>query len=156
MAGRKYPYWPAWDGGKASPIILKCVELCGKRWKTKNLGTYVNRDMRDKPGEKSVHATGFACDLSYKDEAQAREIWDFFVNNSEALLVSEVHWYRYGRNKGNFGAGYRSSRGAGKAGVRIYETAQESAGTGGQWLHIELEDQDPAEWEKTFRALKPA
>jgi hypothetical protein len=112
--------------------------------------------MRDKPGEKSVHATGFACDLQYKDETQAREIWDFFVNNSKALGVAEVHWYRYGRNKGKFGAGYRCSRGEGKTGVKIYETAAESAGTGGQWLHIELEEQDVAKWEETFRALKPA
>lgn len=154
MTARKYPYYPAWDGKKESAIIAKCVDLCHRRWKTTNLGTYVNRDMRDKPGEKSVHATGFAADIGYKDEAQAREIWDFFVTNSEELLVSEVHWYRYGRNKGKFGAGYRSSRGQGKAGVRIYETAQESAGTGGAWLHIELEDQDPAEFEAKFRALK--
>jgi hypothetical protein len=156
MANRKYPYYPATDGKAASPIILKCVELCGKRWKTTNLGTYVNRDMRDKPGEKSVHATGFACDIGYKDETQAREIWDFFVNNSKALGVAEVHWYRYGRNKGKFGAGYRCSRGEGKTGVKIYETAAESAGTGGQWLHIELEEQDVQAWEATFRALKPA
>ena len=152
---RKYPYFPAYDGKHAQPIILKCVELCGKRWGTKNLGTYVNRDMRDKPGQLSTHATGFSADLAYKDEAQARIIWDFFVTNSKALGVAEVHWYRYGRNKGKFGAGYRCSRGEGKAGVRIYETAAESAGTGGAWLHIELEEQDPEAWEATFRALKP-
>ena len=151
---RKYPYYPAWDGKHESAIIAKCVELCGKRWHTRNLGTYVNRDMRDKPGEKSVHATGFAADIGYKDETQAREIWDFFITNSKALGVCEVHWYRYGRNKGKFGAGYRCSRGEGRDGVKVYNTAAESAGTGGSWLHIELEDQDPAEWEAKFRALK--
>jgi hypothetical protein len=149
---RKYPYYPAWDGKKPSPLILKCAELSMRRWKgTKNLGTYVNRDMRGKPGQKSVHATGFALDLGYKDEAQAREIWDFFVNNSLALNVAEVHWYTFGK----FGAGYRCSRGEGKPGVKIYENAAESAGTGGKWLHIELVDMDVAEWEQRFRALKP-
>ena len=107
--------------------------------------------MRGKPGQKSVHATGFALDLGYKDEAQAREIWDFFVNNSLALNVAEVHWYTFGK----YGAGYRCSRGEGKKGVKIYENAAESAGTGGKWLHIELVDMDVAEWEQRFRALKP-
>jgi len=158
MANRKYPYYPAYDGKKASEVILRCVELCNKRWGTTNLGTYVNRDMRDKPGEKSVHATGYAADIGYKDEAQARIIWDYFVLNSKALGVAEVHWYRYGRNKGKFGAGYRCSRGEGRAGVKIYETAAESAGTGGAWLHIELEEPKGGadKWEEVFRATKPA
>lgn len=149
---RKYPYYPAWDGKKPSTLIVKCAELCGKRWKgTKNLGTYVNRDMRGKPGQKSVHATGFALDLGYKDETQARDIWDFFVGNSLALNVAEVHWYTFGK----YGAGYRCSRGEGKTGVKIYANAEESAGSGGMWLHIELVDMDPTEWETRFRALKP-
>lgn len=136
--------------------MIKCVDLCNRRWKTRNLGIYNNRDMRDKPGEKSVHATGFAADLGYKDERQARQIWDFFVLNSKVLKVAEVHWYEYGRNKGKFGAGYRCSRGEGRAGVRVYNTAAESAGRGGKWIHLELEDQDVEEFEKNFRALKPA
>ena len=149
---RKYPYYPAWDGKRPSPLILKCADLSRRRWPgTVNLGTYVNRDMRGKPGQKSVHATGFALDLGYKDEAQAREIWDFFVNNSLALNVAEVHWYTFGK----YGAGYRCSRGEGKQGVKIYENAEESAGTGGKWLHIELVDMAVAEWEQRFRALKP-
>ena len=161
---RKYPYYPAWDGGKASPLILKCVELCGKRFKTTNLGTYVNRDMRDKPGEKSVHATGFAADIGYagkgkhfgiSDEQLARRIWDYFIFNSKELGLAELHWYNYGRNKGLFGCGYRCSRGEGKLGVKVYKTEKESAGRGGPWLHIELEDQDPAEWAQKFIDLKP-
>ena len=140
---RKYPYYPAWDGKKPSALILKCADLSRRRWPcTTNLGSYVNRYMRGKPGQKSVHATGFALDLGYKDEAQAREIWDFFVGNSLALNVAEVHWYTFGK----FGAGYRCSRGEGKKGVKIYENAEESAGTGGKWLHIELVDLDVAEW----------
>lgn len=150
---RPYPYFPAFDGGKASPVILKCVELCQKRWKVSNLGTYVNRDMRDKPGQKSVHATGFACDMG-ADIATLQKMWDWFIAHSEELKLAEAHFYKMPNTK--FGAGYRCSRGPGKKGVVVYKTAKESAGSGGLWLHIELEDQDPAHFEKVFRALKPA
>lgn len=150
---RPYPYFPAFDGGKASPVILKCVELCQKRWKVSNLGTYVNRDMRDKPGQKSVHATGFACDMG-ADIATLQKMWDWFIAHSEELKLAEAHFYKMPNTK--FGAGYRCSRGPGKKGVVVYKTAKESAGSGGLWLHIELEDQDPADFEEVFRALKPA
>lgn len=150
---RKYPYFPAYDGGEASELIRRCVDLCGRRYRTKCLGTYVNRDIRDKPGELSTHATGFACDLAYKDEAQARVIWDFFVLNSKALGVCAVHWYNYGRNKGLTGAAYRCNRGEGRAGVKVFKNNE--LGRGGAWLHIELEG-DADEFEAAFRALKPA
>ena len=67
---RKYPYYPSFDGKGAQPGTEKLVELCGKRQKTKNMGIYVARLMRNShtegkkigdPGmEKylSVHATG--------------------------------------------------------------------------------------------------
>jgi hypothetical protein len=147
---RKYPYYPAWDGGKTQPITTKALELLGKRYGVKSLGAYVNRDMRDKPGEKSVHSTGFACDFSYKDEAQARIIWDYLLKYSAELGVCELHWYRFGE----FGAGYRCSRAEGKAGVKVYKNRAESAGVGGQWLHLELAEQDPAAWETFFRTHK--
>ena len=60
----------------------------------------------------SVHATGYAADIQYKDEAQAREMWDWFLANSKALGLCELHWYAYGE----YGAGYRCSRGEGKKG----------------------------------------
>lgn len=150
---RPYPYYPAWDGGHASPLILRAADLLQRRHKgTRNLGTYVKRDMRDKPGELSVHATGFALDLGYKDEAQARTIWDELVGNSLLLGLAECHWYRFGK----FGAGYRCSRGEGKKGVKIYGSRAESAGVGGAWLHVELCDMPPDDWEQRFRSLKRA
>jgi len=172
---RKYPYYPAFDGKKASPLILKCVELTGKQFGLKNLGTYTNRLMRNShtknmklgdPGSEqwlSTHATGFACDLGYaglgkkhglSDEQYARKIWDFFIFNSKELGLAEMHWYNYGRNKGLFGCGYRCSRGEGKLGVKIYKTDAESAGRGGAWFHIELCEQDPDEWAEKFLKLK--
>lgn len=156
MGNRPYQFYPAWDGKAASPLITKVAELCQKRWAgTKNIGTYVNRDMRGKPGQKSVHATGFALDLSYRDETQARTIWDYFLANSKALGLQELHWYAYG----DYGAGYRCSRGEGKAGVKIF-TADDNAGSyqgNSNWLHIEVDKTfDPAKWEEVFRATKPA
>jgi hypothetical protein len=156
---RKYPYYPAWDGKKASPLILKVAELSLKRWpKTVNLGTYVNRDIRGKPGEKSVHATGYALDLGYTDEKQARIIWDYFLGYSKELGICEVHWYKYG----TYGAGYRCSRGENKAGVKIF-TATDNAGPGGKWLHLEIDHLfggvkggDVARWEEVFRSLRPS
>ena len=112
MSNRPYPYYPSWDGKATQPVTAKLVELCRKRWGTKSLGTYANRPMRNNAGL-SVHATGYAADIQYKDEAQAREMWDWFLANSKALGLCELHWYAYGE----YGAGYRCSRGEGKAGV---------------------------------------
>jgi hypothetical protein len=155
MSNREYPYYPAWDNGKVTPGIERLVDLCKKRWGLKNLGTYVNRDMRGKPGEKSVHATGAAADIGYATEEQARTVWDWFLANSKALGVCELHWYAYG----DYGAGYRCSRGEGKKGVKVF-TATDNAGSyegNPKWLHIELSPemcQNPDEFEKAFRALK--
>ena len=151
MSNRVYPYYPAWDGKTTQPVTSKLVELCKARWGLVSLGTYANRPMRNNAGL-SVHATGYAADLKYKDETQAREIWDWFLANSKALGLCEMHWYAYG----DYGAGYRCSRGEGKAGVKIF-TAEDNAGSyegSPNWFHIELANQTPENFEKVFRALK--
>ena len=150
MANRPYPYYPSWDGKKTQPVTAKLVELMSKRWSTKSLGTYVNRPMRSGAGL-SVHATGYAADIQYKDEAQARIIWDWFLANSKALGLCELHWYAYG----SYGAGYRCSRGEGKAGVKIY-TADDNAGSyegNPNWLHFEMANQTAEAFEAAWRAL---
>jgi hypothetical protein len=99
----------------------------------------------------SVHATGYAADIQYKDEAQAREMWDWFLANSKALGLCELHWYAYG----DFGAGYRCSRGEGKRGVLIY-TAENNAGSyqgNPNWLHFEMAKQSAEAFEAAWRAL---
>jgi len=151
MSNRVYPYYPSWDGKTTQPVTAKLVELCKARWGLTSLGTYANRPMRNNAGL-SVHATGYAADLKYKDETQAREIWDWFLANSKALGLCEMHWYAYG----DFGAGYRCSRGEGKTGVKIY-TATDNAGSyegNPNWFHIELANQTPEHFEQVFRALK--
>ena len=151
MANRRYPYYPAWDGKVTQPITARCVDLCKKRYTITDLGTYVNRPMRDKP-DLSTHATGYAMDLGHSDIKVLEAIWTFFTTNSLACRVSEVHFYKMPGTK--YGAGYRSSRGEGTAGIVKYKTLEESAGTGGMWIHLELEKQDPDHFEEVFRALK--
>ena len=150
MSNRVYPYYPSWDGKKTQPVTAKLIELCKARWNTKSLGAYVNRPMRSGAGL-SVHATGYAADIQYKDEAQAREMWDWFLANSKALGLCELHWYAYG----TYGAGYRCSRGEGKAGVKIY-TADDNAGSyqgNPNWLHFEMANQTAEAFEAAWRAL---
>jgi hypothetical protein len=147
MTARKYPFYPAWNGEATSPITKKFYDLCKKRWAFTNLGMYANRQMR---GSKnlSVHATGFAVDMGYPatraGRTAAKEAWTWLLDNSEILLICEVHDYAF-RNpaqpetdKTAWGRGYRCSRGPGQKGVKIF-TSKDNAGTpGGAWLHVEI------------------
>jgi hypothetical protein len=173
---RKYSYYPAFDGKGAQPGTEKLAALCAARWKTKNIGIYSNRLMKNDhtagkkigdPGmEKflSVHATGAALDCQYPNETVAKEMWNWFLGKSEAgehseiLGLEEIHWYAHG----NFGAGWRNSRGEGKKGVKIF-TATDNAGSyqgSPMWLHIEISPamaKDPERFEAAWRSLpKPA
>ena len=164
MTGRKYPFYPSWDGGATSPITKKFYDLCKRRWSFTSLGFYANRQMR---GSKnlSVHATGFAVDMGYpatrEGRAAARQAWDWLIENSEALLLCELHDYAY-RNpaqpesdKTAWGRGYRCSRGPGQKGVKLF-TSTDNAGTpGGVWLHAEISNEwdSPEDFEAAWRAL---
>lgn len=163
---RKYSYYPSFDGKGAQPGTEKLAELCAKRWKTKNIGIYNNRLMKNDhtagkkigdPGmEKflSVHATGAALDCQYPSETVAREMWDWFLTHSEALGIEEIHWYAFG----DYGAGFRCSRGEGKAGVKIF-TKTDNAGSyqgSPSWLHIEISPsmaKDSVAFENAWRSL---
>ena len=164
MTARKYPFWPSWDGGATSPITKKFYDLCKRRWAFTNLGMYVNRPMR---GSKnlSVHASGFAVDMGYPPtragRAAAKEAWTWLVDNSEALLLCELHDYSY-RNpaqpesdKTAWGRGYRCSRGPGQKGVKLFDSKDNAGTPGGVWLHAEISNEwDSAEeFEKAWRAL---
>ena len=149
---RPYPYYPA----KASTGKLagteKLVELCGRRWKTKNLGTWVVRDMRGKPGQLSVHATGAAADIGYPDRKTGEAMWDWFLAHTFELGICEIHDYSFGK----YGRGYRCSRGEGAKGVKVYANEAESAGSGGAWLHLELSVEmaaDAVKFETAWRSL---
>ena len=154
---RKYLFYPAYNGGKASPVLTWFVKACNKRWGFTNLGIYVNRAVRNPyaKGALSVHATGWACDIGYPSTRAGRrtavEAWEWLLAHTEELRIAEIHDYRFGE----FGRGYRCSRGEGQKGVVEYRNAKESAGKGGSWLHVEIEDtwESAKDFEAAWRAL---
>lgn len=154
---RPYPFYPAWDGKKASPVVIWLVKAMNRRWGFTNYGIYANRPVKNPyaKGALSVHATGWACDVGYPSTKAGRrtalEAFEWLLEHSEALRVSEIHDYRFGA----FGRGYRSSRGEGMAGVKVYTSRKESAGVGGCWLHIEIENtwESAKAFEEAWRAL---
>ena len=164
MTARKYPFYPSWDGKATSPITKKFYDLCKRRWAFTNLGMYVNRPMR---GSKnlSVHASGFAVDMGYPatraGRAAAKEAWEWLVENSEALLLCELHDYAY-RNpaqpdtdKTAYGRGWRCSRGAQEKGIKIFTKSDNAGSFGGVWLHAEISNEweTAADFEAAWRAL---
>lgn len=137
---RKYPYFPTVPVASGKQAGTEWfVMACRRRWGFKNLGTWVVRDMRGKPGQPSVHSSGAAMDIGYgptkEDRAKAVQAWNWFLQNSKALGIVAVHDYSFGK----FGRGYRCSRGEGSDGVLVYKNRGESAGAGGRWLHVELD-----------------
>ena len=173
---RKYPYYPAKDGGKAGAGTEWFVAACGRRWKTTNMGIYSNRLMRNshtagkKPSDPgmekwlSVHATGAAADIGYTDRKIGVAMWDWFLANAEALGIVEIHDYAYDANasdkKPGYGRGFRCSRGENLAGVKLFSADDNAGSFGGFWLHLELSPEmakDPERFEAAWRSLpKPA
>jgi hypothetical protein len=133
----------------------KFVDLCKRRWGFTNLGTFVVRNIR---GGKtlSTHSLGVAGDVGYPKtragRAQAKEAWDWFIEHSEALGLCELHDYAFG----DYGRGYRCSRGEGQKGVKIFTATDNAGSIGGAWLHFELEmdlAKDAKALEAAWRAL---
>lgn len=134
----------------ARPGLLELVRLSQKRWGFTNLGTFANRRMNNSaakadpknPKWLSVHATGRACDLGYKNRAAAVQAWDWFLEHAAALGIEEIHDYAFdpdgAGSKKAWGRGFRCSRGEGKAGVKIYNEKDNAGTPGGKWLHLEL------------------
>ena len=153
---RKYPYYPVTTPGTGKLAgTEKFVDLCKRRWGFTNLGTFVVRNIR---GGKtlSVHSLGVAGDIGYPKtragRAQAKEAWDWFIEHSEALGLCELHDYAFG----DYGRGYRCSRGEGQKGVKIFTATDNAGSNGGAWLHFELEmdlAKDAKALEAAWRAL---
>ena len=169
---RKYSYYPSFDGKGAQPGTEKLAELCAKRWKTKNIGIYSLRLMKNDhtagkkigdPGmEKflSVHATGAAVDLGYTDRKVGVAMWDFLLAHTLELGIEEIHDYAFDKDvkdgKPGFGRGFRCSRGENSAGVKIFTKDDNAGSFGGKWLHVELSPamaKDAAKFEAAWRAI---
>lgn len=129
------------------PGTEKLVALFLRRHgnKASNLGTWVVRDMRGKPGVLSVHATGRAADIAYTDRVTGLQIWSWLVDNSATLKIEAVHDYVKSR-------AYKCTRGEGAAGVRKVT----DIGPGGNWIHVELAPSmayDAAKLEAAWRSI---
>ena len=169
---RKYPWYPAKDGGKAGAGTEWFVNACIRRWGATNMGIYSNRLMRNshtagkKPSDPgmekwlSVHATGAAADIGYAKRPTGVQMWDWFLANAEALGIVEIHDYAYDTNvkdnKPGYGRGFRCSRGEGQKGVKIYDAKDNAGSFGGKWIHIELEPEfakDAAKMEAAWKSI---
>lgn len=132
------------------PGVKKFMQLAMKEYGLTNLGGFANRTMNNPKAKKgdpkwlSVHATGRACDLGYKDRTKAMELWHFMLENSKALGLEEAHDYAFDEDKTDkepgWGRGYRCSRGEGNdpKSVKIYDSQSNAGSRGGRWLHFEL------------------
>ena len=135
-------------GARAGTLML--VDLCQRRWKFTNLGVFANRRMNNDAAAKdptnpkwlSVHATGRACDLGYKNRKHAVQAWNWLLEHAVVLGIEEIHDYAFDPDgkgaKRAWGRGFRCSRGEGNKGVRIFDASNNAGSAGGKWLHVEL------------------
>lgn len=113
-----------------------------------NNGDFGVRDMRGKAGQMSVHATGRACDFSYrkmgskgKDNGRqhATQWCKILVDNADVFEIECILDYFPKPH----GRGWRCDRGK----WTKYTKATISGAPGGDWLHIEISPRmagDPA------------
>ena len=150
------------------PGTKKFMDLAIKEFGVTNLGGFVNRTMNNPLAKKgdpkwlSVHATGRACDLGYKDRKKAIRLWKFMLENSKAMGLEEAHDYAYDEDKTDkepgWGRGYRCSRGEGTdpASVKVYNSKENAGSKGGRWFHFELSPEmadDPAKVQAVWDSL---
>ena len=129
------------------PGTEKLVELCHKRWDSKNLGTWVVRDMRGKPGQLSVHATGRAADIQFPNDKIKAEAVAWFEKHADALGIEEIHVY----DAGKWGKGWRVGRG-----WKIWTETDNGGTPGADWLHVEISPEfadDAKMFESAWRSL---
>ena len=131
MTSTKKPYAPAKTPSTCKRAgTEKFSDLCRRRtsWAFTNLGTWVVRDIRNKPGQMSQHSAGLALDLQYSDRAMCLSAIDWLVANSDELGISLVNDYLYGK----YGRTWICDRAAWK----VHTT--DTIGIRGSWIHIEL------------------
>lgn len=146
---RVYPYQP----GQYQPATSKqsgleeFLYLSRRRWRFRNLGTWVVRMMNGKP-ILSVHATGNACDLGYPATAKGRQTaleacrWYVRPDIAPTLGIVAVHDYM-----ANPPRAWRCDRNEWQA------FTNGELGAGGHWLHIELEPGFGSMDRKAYRRL---
>lgn len=128
MATKK-PYTPAKVPAKGKkPGTEKFLDLCKRRWKFTSLGTWVVRDIRNKPGQMSQHAAALAIDLQYTNREDALQACNWFVKYADELGIALINDYM----AGSYGRTWVCSRAAWKT------HTTDTIGIRGRWLHVEL------------------
>jgi hypothetical protein len=151
---RKYTGNTDGVAGGVRPGTTLLLRLCGKWFGATSLGTYSNRRMNNakakadptNPKYLSVHATGRAVDLGYKERAKGLAMFNFLLANTKILQIEELHDYAYKnpaqdpKDKTHWGRGYRCSRGEGTdpKSIKIYDSTVNAGTPGGKWIHVEL------------------
>lgn len=147
-ASKRRPYPPAVKASKGKRAgTEKFVQLCCKRFGLTNLGTWVVRDMRGKPGVLSCHATGRACDLGYNSAENKARVLTYLTTYNTELGVTLINDYLYGK----YGRTWMCDRQAWK--VHDKPTLGSSRGA---WIHVELDAwaaDDPVTLERVWRSL---
>lgn len=123
----------------ARPGLMALVDYIttatqGALW---NNGTFANRRMRGKESM-SVHATGRACDMSYrqvrnkdgKSRLKAVHVIRWLVKNADAFGIEMVIDYM----PTPYGRGWRCDRGT----WQKYNKPTVSGAPGGDWIHYEI------------------
>jgi len=106
-----------------------------------NNGSWGQRDMKGKPGNLSVHATGRAVDLSFLKTAQhpnanrieANKFIEIVAKNANTLGVEAILDYFPAK----FGRGYRCDRQK----WQKYTKETIHGAPGGSWYHVEITPQ---------------
>jgi hypothetical protein len=128
----------------------KLMDLCKRRWRAEDWGTWQVRKMRGS-NNPSVHGTARALDFMIADKDAKAEAIAFFTRPDvvEALGIQELHVYRCKESK--WGKGWRIGRG-----WKVW-TEKDNGGTAGYpHLHLELDYKlcdNAAAMDKAFRAL---
>ena len=105
-----------------------------------NNGAWGVRDMKGKPGRPSVHATGRAVDMSWRDmpgdkgrpnyRPEAQKVIRALVQNADAIgLEMVIDYFPH-----PWGRAWRCDRGR----WRKYDNRTVSGAPGGDWYHIEI------------------
>lgn len=119
--------------------IERLAFLSGRRWRSRCLGTYADRDKRGKPGQKSVHADYRAADLTFPTRAITREACDWFTDPRicDNLKIEMVIDYAYrGPLRRAYGRAWRCDR---MAWIPLKKGDVVGGGEAwASWIHIEI------------------
>jgi hypothetical protein len=157
--GRPYTGFNGIAGGTSSGLqmLIRRIERETAKglW---NNGAWGIRDMKGKPGNPSVHSTGRAVDMSWRDmpddrgrpnyRPQAQKIIDLLVQNADDIgLEMVIDYFPH-----PWGRAWRCDRNR----WRKYDGRTVSGAPGGDWYHIEISPAMAADPEGMKAALDKA